>query len=83
MTLAALTSALLLAVTLGYASLCAAAPFKDCRHCGGLGFALRQDRKGRTRRGKPCRRCKATGKRIRAGRWLFNRWRAVHRDGTR
>lgn len=83
MTLAALAITLLFVVTVGYASLCAAAPFRDCRHCHGFGFATRTDRKGRPRRGKHCRRCRGTGKRIRAGRWLFNRWRALYRDGTR
>ncbi|WP_329313712.1 hypothetical protein [Streptomyces sp. NBC_01262] len=73
----------LLLVTLGYAGMCAAVPFKDCRHCRGFGFAMRTDRKGRTKRGKDCRKCRATGKRIRVGRHLWNLWRGVHRAGTR
>ncbi|MFJ3188570.1 hypothetical protein [Streptomyces halstedii] len=83
MTPALLASALLLFVTLSYASLCAASPFGDCRKCGGWGFATKTDRKGRPKRGKDCRRCKATGKRIRIGRHLYNVAARLHRDGTR
>ncbi|WP_406862514.1 hypothetical protein ABZO31_19510 [Streptomyces sp. HUAS MG47] len=83
MTPIALAIACLLAVTLGYASLCAASPFGTCRKCTGLGFALKHDRKGKPKRGKTCRRCKGNGIRIRAGRWLYNRAARIHRDGTR
>ncbi|WSA79388.1 hypothetical protein OG930_29500 [Streptomyces sp. NBC_01799] len=83
MTPALLASALLLFVTLSYASLCAASPFGSCRKCHGWGFAIKTDRKGRTKRGKDCRRCKATGKRIRVGRHLYNVAARLHRDGTR
>jgi hypothetical protein len=48
-----------------------------------MGHAIKRDRKGNARRGKDCRHCKATGKRIRAGRHLWNIWRGIHRDGTR
>lgn len=74
--------ACLLAVTLGYGGLCAVSPFGDCRKCHGWGFEMTTDRKGRLKRGKDCRRCKATGKRIRVGRWLYNRWARIHRAGT-
>ncbi|MFJ2231543.1 hypothetical protein [Streptomyces halstedii] len=83
MTPALLASALLLLVTFCYASLCAASPFGDCRKCRGWGFATKTDRKGRAKRGKDCRRCKATGKRIRIGRHLYNVAARLHRDGTR
>ncbi|MEU4092997.1 hypothetical protein [Streptomyces sp. NPDC026673] len=82
MTPIVLAIACLLAVTLGYAALCAGSPFGRCRTCAGLGFALTHDRKGRPKRGKACRRCKGTGHRIRAGRWLFNRAQRIYRDGT-
>jgi hypothetical protein len=75
--------ACLLIVTLCYAAVCAGSPFGTCRKCRGFGFATTTDRKGRPRRGKDCRRCKATGKRIRVGRHLFNLAAALHRDGTR
>ena len=75
--------ACLLAITLGYAALCAASPFGRCRKCNGLGFALKTDRKGRAHRGKDCRRCRTTGYRIRIGRHLFNLAAALHREGTR
>ncbi|MCG3041938.1 hypothetical protein L7D48_15440 [Streptomyces sp. S1A] len=83
MTPIALAIACLLAVTLGYAALCAASPFGRCRKCNGLGFQLRHTRRGAPRRGKHCRRCKGHGIRIRAGRWIFNRAAALYRDGTR
>nr|WP_206440669.1 hypothetical protein [Streptomyces scabichelini] len=78
-----LTIALLLLVTFGYVSVCAASPFGACRKCRGFGFAMKTDRKGRPKRGKSCRRCKGHGKRIRIGRWLYNRWARTYRAGTR
>ncbi|WP_329308944.1 hypothetical protein [Streptomyces microflavus] len=83
MTPALLASALLMFITLSYASLCAASPFGNCRKCRGWGFEMKTDRKGRAKRGKDCRRCKATGKRIRIGRHLYNVAARLHRDGTR
>ncbi|MEU9780923.1 hypothetical protein AB0H92_08140 [Streptomyces phaeochromogenes] len=82
MTLILLASACLLAVTLGYVSLCASSPYGDCRKCRGFGFAMKTDRKGRLKRGKTCRRCKGLGKRIRVGRHLYNLWLHVYRDGS-
>ncbi|MGW1765330.1 hypothetical protein ACWCQL_14810 [Streptomyces sp. NPDC002073] len=69
--------------TVSYAALCAASPLADCRKCRGFGFAVTTDRKGRTKRGKHCRRCDGHGKRIRFGRWLYNRAARIHRAGTR
>ncbi|MFH9071489.1 hypothetical protein [Streptomyces alboflavus] len=83
MTPALLAITLLIGVTLCYAAVCACSPFGNCRKCSGWGFAMKTDRKGRLKRGKDCRRCHATGKRIRTGRWLYNRWARVYRDGTR
>ncbi|MFI5754642.1 hypothetical protein [Streptomyces sp. NPDC051569] len=76
-------SVLLLLVTLGYAGVCAVSPFGNCRKCSGWGFAMKTDRKGRSKRGKDCRRCQATGKRIRIGRHLYNAAARLHHDGTR
>ncbi|MFJ6935922.1 hypothetical protein [Streptomyces sp. NPDC101132] len=83
MTPALLAIACLLAVTLCYSGLCAVSPFGACRKCRGFGFALTTDRKGRPKRGKHCRRCDGHGKRIRLGRWLYNRAARIHRAGTR
>ncbi|APE21216.1 MULTISPECIES: hypothetical protein [Streptomyces] len=83
MTPALLAIACLLAVTLGYAGKCVASPFGTCRTCHGMGHLTRTDRKGRPKRGKDCRRCHATGKRIRVGRRLYNRATATYRAGTR
>lgn len=55
-----------------YAALCALSPRGRCRKCGGFGFATKTDRKGRTRRGKTCRRCHGDGARTRIGRRLLN-----------
>ncbi|MFJ8631509.1 hypothetical protein [Streptomyces sp. NPDC093568] len=77
-----LAIACLFVVTLGYSALCAGSPFGTCRKCNGFGFAMDTDRKGRPKRGKSCSRCKATGKRIRVGRWLFNRAQRIYREGT-
>lgn len=82
MTLILLACACLFVVTLGYVSLCASSPYGDCRKCRGFGFAMKTDRKGRLKRGKPCRRCKGHGKRIRVGRHLYNLWLRVYRDGS-
>ncbi|WP_399942885.1 hypothetical protein ACGH52_26380 [Streptomyces sp. BBFR25] len=82
MTPALLAITLLLGVTLCYVAVCAASPFGNCRTCRGMGHALKTDRKGRLKRGKDCRRCRATGKRIRVGRWLYNRWARIYRAGT-
>ncbi|WP_404960402.1 hypothetical protein [Streptomyces sp. 147326] len=73
----------LLTITFGYSGLCAASPFGTCRTCRGFGFALTTDRKGRLKRGKHCRRCDGHGKRIRLGRWLYNRAARTYRAGTR
>ncbi|MEU0894230.1 hypothetical protein [Streptomyces massasporeus] len=82
MTPALLAITLLIGVTLCYIAVCTASPFGNCRKCSGMGHALKTDRKGRLKRGKDCRRCRATGKRIRVGRWLYNRWARIYRAGT-
>ena len=75
MTPVLLAIALALLATAGYAVLCSASPFAACRRCGGLGFALDTNRRGKATRGKNCRHCRATGLRIRLGRHLFNAYR--------
>ncbi|PGH49310.1 hypothetical protein [Streptomyces sp. Ru87] len=83
MTPTALAITCLLAVTLCYSALCAGSPFGRCRKCNGLGFALKHDRRGKPKRGKRCRRCRGHGRRIRTGRWIYNRAAQLTRDGTR
>lgn len=82
MTPALLAITFIVGVTLCYVSVCLASPFGNCRKCRGWGFAAKTDRKGRPKRGKPCRRCKGIGKRIRVGRWIYNRLARIHRAGT-
>ncbi|QCX79105.1 hypothetical protein C9F11_27515 [Streptomyces sp. YIM 121038] len=83
MTLALAAIACLTLITLRYTALCARDPFGSCRKCHGFGFAMTEDRKGRPKRGKDCRRCRGYGKRVRVGRWIYNRAQRIHRDGTR
>jgi hypothetical protein len=83
MSLPLLAIACLLVVTLCYGVKCWLSPFGDCRKCTGMGHAFKTDRKGRVKRGKDCRRCDATGKRIRVGRWIYNRAARTYRAGTR
>ena len=77
--LASLLCPALIVITLGYAAVCAASPFRTCRRCSGTG--RRGKRVGL--RSRPCRRCDATGIRIRYGRHLFNELARIHHDGTR
>ncbi|MEV0090066.1 hypothetical protein [Streptomyces sp. NPDC050738] len=74
--------ACLFAITFCYATMCAGSPFGRCRKCKGFGYQLTTDRKGNAKRGKDCRRCKGYGRRIRIGRWLFNRAQRIYREGT-
>ncbi|MEU9149386.1 hypothetical protein AB0D59_02240 [Streptomyces sp. NPDC048417] len=83
MSLASLTTSFLLTVTLCYGVKCWLSPFGDCRKCAGMGHAIATDRKGKTKRGRDCRRCQATGKRIRVGRWIYNRAARTYRAGHR
>lgn len=75
-------SLLLLIVTLCYVAVCAVSPFGTCRKCRGMGYATKVTRRGTVKRGKDCRRCKTTGKRIRTGRHLYNLWRRTYDRGT-
>jgi hypothetical protein len=74
---------LILGAALGYAGLCWIQPFGRCRRCDGWGHAVKTGRHGELKRGKPCRRCKATGLRLRVGRRIHNHAVRVHDDGTR
>ncbi|MFF6955276.1 hypothetical protein [Streptomyces sp. NPDC008317] len=47
-----------------------------------MGHGTKVNRRGKVKRGKDCRRCKATGKRIRTGRHLYNLWRTTYDRGT-
>jgi DnaJ-class molecular chaperone len=69
----------LVLITLGYASICAAKPFRTCRRCSGTG------RRGRRLglRSRACRRCDGAGIHIRYGRRLFNEITRTYRDGNR
>jgi hypothetical protein len=68
-------------IAIGYAAYYALAcwiyPFGHCRRCGGDG--KRRSPSGRTFR--LCRKCKATGRRLRTGRKVYNWLRHMHTDG--
>lgn len=72
----------LISITLCYGALCAVSPFGSCRKCRGFGFYLKEDRRGRPRPGRTCRRCKGDRIRIRVGRHWWNVARRIHRKGT-
>ena len=61
-----------------YSLACWIFPFTNCAKCKGDG-KLRSP-SGRTF--KLCRRCKATGRRLRVGRVIWNWIRHIHDDGT-
>src|SRR5215467_2019539 len=64
-----------LALATRYALLCWLAPFADCHRCHGTGHV--RPRLGLRRR--PCRHCRGTGKRLRAGRHVANYLTATRR----
>ncbi|MGN9843690.1 hypothetical protein ACTMTI_36750 [Nonomuraea sp. H19] len=68
-----------LIITVRYAVECYMRPFRRCHACQGKG--RKPNRFGRGSR--DCRRCRATGLRLRIGRHLWNHARALHRDATR
>lgn len=78
---------LLLTLTLGYATLCAASPFGTCRRCKGRPLARRRPLTlgrifGRRPYRRVCRRCHDTGIRLRLGRRLYNHlWRLTRDAG--
>ncbi|MQY14987.1 hypothetical protein SRB5_51640 [Streptomyces sp. RB5] len=82
MTPTLLAIACLLAITLGYIGTCAVSPFGPCRKCRGMGCKVKTNRRGKVRRGRDCRRCHATGRRIRVGRWIYNRATRTYEAGT-
>ncbi|MGH8878965.1 MAG: hypothetical protein ACRD0P_16770 [Stackebrandtia sp.] len=80
-----LIAATLLTITAvaAYGVACWVIPFGTCRRCKGTGH-----RPGRIARSRlrPCRRCRASGRRLRYGRRAYNYLAKVHRErsgGTR
>lgn len=74
------TTAIPLIVTLCYVGLCVVSPYGNCRKCHGFGFKTKTTRRGRVKRGRDCRRCRGYGRRIRIGRWIYNRAAYIYRD---
>ncbi|TDC10715.1 hypothetical protein E1267_02950 [Nonomuraea longispora] len=66
-------------LTLRYLTLCYVKPFRTCRKCDGKRRIPNRIGKG----SHDCRRCDATGLRLRWGRHVLNYARRLHRDGTR
>lgn len=67
----------ILAALVAYALSCWVWPFADCWRCNGAGHHRPT---GNRKLSRPCRRCKATGKRLRIGRRAWNRARRLHRE---
>ena len=67
------------AFTLCYGLACWIWPFRRCHRCHGMGRTASPS--GRAFR--PCRPCKATGMRLRFGRWVWNFYRRLHGDAHR
>ena len=76
-TLTAIAIALL--PVLAYVGSCIARPFRDCWLCAGRGHHRSDSNRKLSR---PCRWCKATGKRLRIGRRLWNRATRTARDAA-
>jgi hypothetical protein len=73
--LAAITATI---ITSCYASACYLSPFGRCRKCKGKGRSPHRIGRGT----RYCRRCDATGLRLRLGRHLWNYVRHLNHDGA-
>lgn len=65
-----LTATAVVVAVAAYAAACAFWPYAPCPRCAGTG--KRKSPSGRYWR--DCKRCKASGKRLRLGRRIFNFW---------
>lgn len=79
-TLTATAIGLTLLVLAVYAASCAVWPFADCWCCRGRGH---HRPKGNRKLSRPCRWCRASGKRLRIGRRVWNRARRQYREANR
>jgi hypothetical protein len=79
MTATLTATGVVLALVLTYAVSCAVRPFRDCWLCDGKGH-----HRGRLnpKLSRPCRWCRASGKRLRIGRRLWNRARRTARQAS-
>ncbi|WP_320069580.1 hypothetical protein [Micromonospora sp. RTGN7] len=71
------TACILLTLALVYGLSCVVRPFRDCWVCSGQAHHRSKSNPALSR---PCRWCRATGKRLRLGRRAWNRARSLHRD---
>jgi hypothetical protein len=71
---AAATVAALIVTSL-YGAACYLRPYTTCSRCHGYGYVERRMGRG----SRPCPRCRSTGQRLRAGRWVANKIIARHR----
>jgi hypothetical protein len=72
-------AAAMLALAALYAFECWVWPFAKCSRCSGTGQRDSPD----GQHWGDCRRCKGRGRRIRAGRWVFNYFAKRRREATR
>ena len=66
-----------------YLAACAWLPFARCRRCGGLGVRMSKTRVLRRPAGKPCRWCRQSGRRLRWGRRVWNRFARIRQAANR
>lgn len=69
-----------LVLAAAYAASCAWWPFRDCMLCSGRGHHRPQTRR---RLSRPCWWCKATGKRLRWGRRIYNHFHKQRKAAIR
>jgi hypothetical protein len=80
----AVTVGIVLIVTLGYALACWLKPYTACHRCGGTGHTETSALRRWLGHGaeRPCRRCKATGLRLRLGRRIANHLTRARREAN-
>lgn len=66
-----------------YIAACHSLPFARCRRCAGAGFQMGKTRVLRRAVAKPCRHCRASGRRLRWGRRAWNHFARIRTAGTR
>jgi len=77
------TIGLVLMAILIYLSACAWVPFARCSRCHGTGVRMGKTRLLRRPVGKPCRWCRQSGRRLRWGRRVWNRFARIRAAADR
>lgn len=75
--------ALAMLAVLLYIGACAWLPFAPCSRCHGAGVVIGKTRVLRRPVGKPCRWCRQSGRRLRWGRRVWNRFARIRQAANR